>query len=70
MLESCCLRALAARHSAPRELARRSSQLQCGAQEFSQTEAKLADSSCKPRRAVLDHVAYAPPPPSAVRQGS
>ena len=45
-------------------------QLQCGAQEFSQTEAKLADSICKLRRAVLDHVAYAPPPPSAVRQGS
>ena len=28
--------------------------LQCGAQEFSQTEANLADSVCKPRRSVLE----------------
>ena len=29
-------------------------QLQCGAQEFSQTEAKLANSVCKPRHSVLE----------------
>ena len=29
-------------------------QLQCGAQEFSQTKANLADSVCKPRRSVLE----------------
>ena len=48
----------------------RRGQLQCGAQEFSQTEANFADSICKLRRSVLGHVAYATPPPSAVRQGS
>ena len=32
----------------------RRGQLQCGAQEFSQTKANLADSVCKPRRSVLE----------------
>ena len=63
MLESFGLRAPAALCGAP-------GQLQCGAQEFSQTEANFADSICKLRRSVLGHVAYATPPPSAVRQGS
>ena len=56
------LRAPAALHSAPGELARRSSSLQCGAQEFSQTEAKLADPDLQAEACCARvMLTYAPP---------
>ena len=41
-------------YAPPSPCALRRGQLQYGAQQFSQTEAKLADSICKPRRPVLE----------------
>ena len=70
VLESCCLRALAALRGAPGELARRSSSFNAALR----SSARLRQNSQTQfaSRGVLcsSHVAYAPPPPSAVRQGS
>ena len=61
VLESCCRRAPRRPPRCARGASAAQQQLQCGSEKFSQTEAKLAESICKPRRAVLESCCLSAP---------